>query len=157
MQEKRVLLALASKEIKHERFPDYLEIPAMESEYEDILHKVRIVDVDIEKAKIHISSRNLLPQFGGMEVCNASVEELNFFAERVSRLSEEELFALSAVLDIGRRKGLYEEGIKIKDLINMTYELENSYVLPGIGSDKEFGEALICAQSEEYMENMTEE
>ena len=81
MQEKRVLLALANKELKQNNLPDYLEIPAMESEYEDILHKVRIVDADIKKAKIHISSRNLLPQLGGMEVCNASVEELNFFAE----------------------------------------------------------------------------
>lgn len=157
MKEKIVLLSLMSSEIEENAMYEFIEIPALASEYEDVMHKLRIVDADIEKTELHISTRNILPQIYNVKVCDASIEELNFFGEKVMNLSRDELFAFSAVLQIGQTKDLYEDGISIKDLINMTYELDKAYVLPGIGSDKELGETLICAQSEEYMENMTEE
>ena len=156
MKEKNVMLSFTNKQTEKIMF-DFLEIPALASEYEDVLHRIRISDADISKSEIHISTRKILPQFDGVKVNDATIEELNFFGERVMRLSEEELYALSAVLKIGHTKDSYEEGLSIKELINMTYGLDKVYVFQGIDSDKEFGETLIHAQSEEYMDSMTDE
>lgn len=156
MKDKIVLLSFTNKMPEKTMFK-FLEIPALASEYEDVLHRIRITDADISKAKIHISTRKILHGVDGVKVNDATIEELNFFGERVMQLSEEELYALSAVLKIGHTKDLCEDGLTVKDLINMTYGLDKVYVFQGIDCDKELGETLICAQSEEYMENMSDE
>lgn len=157
MKENSISLEFSIKDSNQNEHREYLSIPAFYSEYEDVMHKLRVKDNDMNQAEIRIASCQNSPGLWCAIIKNASVEELNFFAERVKRLSAEQGYALSGVLKIGRKNGLYKDGIEIRDLINMTYELDKVYVLPGIGSDKEFGETLICAQSEEYMENMSEE
>ena len=157
MKENSISLEFSIKDSNQKEHREHLSIPAFHSEYEDVMHKLRMKDIDMNKTEIRIASCQSSPGLWCAIIKNASAEELNFFAERVKRLSTEQAYALSGVFEIGRKNGSYKEGIEIKDLIKMTYELDKIYVLPGIDSDKEFGETLICAESEEYMEGMTEE
>lgn len=157
LKENNISLEFSIKDSNQNGHSEYLSIPAFYSEYEDVMHKLRMKDIDMNQTEIRISSCQNSPGLWCAIIKNASVDELNFFAERVNRLSIEQAYALSGVFKIGIKNGLYKDGIEIRDLINMTYDLDKIYVMPGIDSDKEFGETLICAQSEEYMENMTEE
>ena len=156
MKENSISLEFSIKDSNQNEHREHLPIPAFYSEYEDVIHKLRMKDVDMNQTEIRIASCQSSPSLWCAIIKNASAEELNFFAERVKRLSTEQAYALSGVYEIGRKNGSYKEGIEIKDLINMTYGLDKIYVLPGIDSDKEFGETLI-AESEDYMEGMTEE
>lgn len=157
LKENSLSLEFSIKDSNQNEHKEHLSIPAFYSEYEDVMHKLRVKDIDMNQTEIRIASCQNSPGLWCAIIKNASDEELNFFAERVKRLSAEQGYALSGVYKIGRKNGLYKDEIEIRELINMTYELDKVYVMPGIDSDKEFGEALICAQSEEYMENMTEE
>lgn len=157
MKENSITLVFVKKDENQNEHNEYLSIPAFASEYEDVMHKLRMKDTDISQVEIRITSCKQSPSLWCAIIKDATIDELNFFAERVKQLPIEQGYALSGVFGISRRKGIYEEEISIKDLINMTYNLDEIYVLPGINSDEELGETLICAQSEEYMEDMTDE
>ena len=65
------------------------------------------------------------------------------FAKRLQTLSDNEIFALNGVFMNQKESGAYEDGISIKDLINLTYGLDSVPIVCGIDSDEKIGEFVI--------------
>lgn len=87
MKENSISLEFSIKDSNQNEHREHLPIPAFYSEYEDVIHKLRMKDVDMNQTEIRIASCQSSPSLWCAIIKNASAEELNFFAERVKRLS----------------------------------------------------------------------
>lgn len=132
-----------------------LILPAMHSEYEDVMHKIRANETENE-FEMHVATCEYIPGLKGVKITSKSIDELNYFEERLRTISQDELDMVNAIFIIKKAEGNFEKGISVKDLINMTHGLENLYVVEGMYSDKMLGKALISGQMEEYMTDMTD-
>lgn len=132
-----------------------LILPAMHSEYEDVMHKIRATETENE-FEMHVATCEYIPGLKGVKITSKSIDELNYFEERLRTISQDELDMVNAIFIIKKAEGNFEEGISVKDLINMTHGLENLYVVEGMYSDKMLGKALISGQMEDYMYDMND-
>lgn len=70
-----------------------LDLPATEGELRDAMHKLR----NSGFGDITILNCPAIPELSDTRLDVPTIDELNFFAERVSELSEEEITALNGV------------------------------------------------------------
>lgn len=68
-----------------------------------------------------------------------TIDELNFFAQRLSTLSTPETITLGAIFKERKERGDYNDGLMMKELINLTYGLENIMVAANVGNLIELG------------------
>ena len=103
-----------------------LELPATRGEITDAAHRLRNLPV----SEIVITGSDALPELADTRLDAPTVDELNFFASRVNALPDDELAALGGVFLHRANLGAFEDGLTMKDLINMTYGLDEVMIVP---------------------------
>ena len=134
----------------------FISIPAFKSEYENALHKIRAEDGD--KLEVYLYPFPIIPYWNAIKLRNdTTIEELNYFAQRLEELTEEQVLALNGIIAYRARGRYYENGMSGRDLISLTYGLDDIHVIHGVPNDKEYWKKIIAERRDDYMLNMTEE
>ena len=116
-----------------------LELPATRGEITDAAHRLRNLPV----SEIVITDSDALPELADTRLDAPTVDELNFFASRVNALPDDELAALGGVFLHRGNLGEFEDGLTMKDLINMTYGLDGVMIAPNVANDEQLGQFVI--------------
>ena len=116
-----------------------LELPATHGEITDAAHRLRNLPV----SEIVITGSDALPELADTRLDAPTVDELNFFASRVNALPDDELAALGGVFLHRGNLGEFEDGLTMKDLINMTYGLDGVMIAPNVANDEQLGQFVI--------------
>ena len=131
-------------------------LPATDGEIEDAMQKARAIGRE-KYLDITVISCPRLQELMEVRFNSPTIKEMNFFAQRLESLSENQVIALNALFKTEKESEEYDNGVLIKDLINMTYDLDAVKVLPGISNDSELGEFVIDNEIEPYMHKLTDE
>lgn len=133
-----------------------LKLPATEGQIEDAMQIARAIGRE-EYIQISVISCPRLPELMDTRLDSPTIEEMNFFAQRLEKLPENQLIGLNALFETQKEAGEYEDGVVIKDLINMTYDLDGLVVVAGIANDSELGEMIKANEMEPYLKDMSDE
>lgn len=124
-----------------------IELPVKDYEIEDSLQEARIncddnfsIGKDI---RLEIESAPLLPSLVDKQITARTFGELNFLAKRLATLDEDEKLALRAVVNKKISDGKWKQSVDIKDLINLTYGLDNVSVIHLARNDEDLGQLVI--------------
>lgn len=124
-----------------------IELPAKDYAIEDSLQEARVncddnfsIGKDI---RLEIESSTLLPLLEDKQIIARTFGELNFLAKRLATLDEDEKLALRAVVNKKISDGKLEQSVDIKDLINLTYGLDNVSVIHLARNDEDLGQFVI--------------
>lgn len=120
-----------------------LELPAEEYEFRDVLQRIRATGRESRNPDISILDCNLLPQLSDVRLDSPTLDELNFFAKRLSALGLEEELVLCAVIDRIIPENYEGELVSMKDLINTTYGLDTIMIAANVGNDEQLGQFVI--------------
>lgn len=127
-----------------EPFYAVLDLPATAQQIRDAKQKARITGrEDTTYQSIRLIDFEPLPNLKHTRLNTTSVEELNYLAQRLDSLSEEQ-FTIYRALFI-RQFGNVEsnELPSVKDLINMTYDLDGVMIASNIRNDEQLGQFVI--------------
>lgn len=116
-----------------------LELPATRGEIRDAAHRLRNLPV----SEIIVTESDALPHLVDTRLDAPTIDELNFFASRINALPEDELAALGGVFAHRSGLGAYEDGLGMRELINMTYGLDEVMIAPNVSNDEQLGEFVI--------------
>ena len=144
MQEKTLILELSRNNLQGSGyFYASLELPAKTYELQDALQRLRLRAEGDDFFEVSVASCPLLPGLEDRRLDSPRLSELNFFAQRLAQLNEEEQAVLQAVAPGFINED--EEPLGMKDLINLTYGLDEVSILSNVGNDKQLG-AFVIAQ-----------
>ena len=117
--------------------------PATEQQMKDFRQRARL-HPKYQDYSIRILRCPPVPEIADMRIGDFSLEELNFLAKRLAVLPQPEIIAMKALLQ-GTSDIPYEksEPVAIRDLINMTYGVEDLPVIADIYSLRDLGEYVI--------------
>ncbi len=133
-----------------------LKLPATEGQIEDAMQIARAIGRE-EYIQISVISCPRLPELMDTRLDSPTIEEMNFFAQRLEKLPENQLIGLNALFETQKEAGEYEDGVSIKDLINMTYDLDGLVVVAGIANDRELREMVKANEMEPYLKDLSDE
>ena len=143
MQNKTLKIELCNdKKLSNEHFYSSVWLPAKDYEIMDAYHKVRIITEPNAGTDIRIESCPILPELVGTRLDSPTMYGLNFFANRLASLTGEELTALKAVKGKVLTGDEYEL-VSMKDLINLTYNLDKVSIISAVRNDAELGQFVI--------------
>ena len=118
-----------------------LQLPAEEHEIRDAFQRARITSSDVYH-EYSIYECEAIPILPFRRLDSPSIDELNFLAKRLDELNDMERTVLRAVspriLKVGE-----DELISPKDLINMTYGLDDVSVIANVNSSRDLGQFVI--------------
>lgn len=124
-----------------------IELPAKDYEIEDSLQAARgkygenfSLGKDV---RLEIESVPLLPSLEYKRINARTFDELNFLAKRLGSLNEDEKLVLWAIAHKKVSDGEWEQSVDVKDLINLTYGLENVLIISAVKNDEELGQFVI--------------
>lgn len=120
-----------------------LILPATAMQIEDALQKARITTRYSDMTDISIINCPYLPELTNTRLDGVNIKELNLFAKRVTILPENEVIALNGIFLNQNAQGKYDDGITMKELINLTYGLQAVPVVKNISTDKQLGQFVI--------------
>ena len=114
-----------------------LQLPAEEHEIRDAFQRARITEFGTYH-EYSIYECEAIPMLPFRRLDSPTIDELNHLAKRLDSLTENERLVLRAVspriMKIGE-----DEIISPKDLINMTYGLDEVSVIPNVGASTASG------------------
>lgn len=134
-----------------------LFVPATKGQIENAMQQARAKG---RETFIDIRIHNCpgLPELTDTRMECPTVDEINFFAYRLTKLSEKETIALNAIFGQRKENGNYDEaGVSMKELINLTYGLSDILVVGGIDSDEKLGEFVLENDLDETFRNLNKE
>ena len=102
-----------------------LILPANNAQIEDAIQKVRGIGRE-EYMQISVISCPRLPELTDTRLDCPTIKELNFFAKRIEALPMTQVMAMNVLFETQKEAGEYENGVSMKELINMTYGLDDS-------------------------------
>ena len=114
-----------------------LLLPAADYEIKDAMQKARAVSRE-NTVEVSILECDILPELQDIRLDTFSIDELNFFAKRLSSLHDEELPVFYAVTE-QIFNDADENPVSIKDLINCTYGLDTVPVAHNVSNLSELG------------------
>ena len=118
-----------------------LQLPAEEHEIRDAFQRARITSPDTYH-EFSIYECEAIPALPFRRLDSPSLDELNYLAKRLDSLNEEERLVLQAVspkiLKVGE-----DELVSPKDLINMTYGLDEVSIISNVGNAQQLGQFII--------------
>lgn len=124
-----------------------IELPAKDYEIEDSLQAARgkygenfSLGKDV---RLEIESAPMLPLLEYKRITARTFDELNFLAKRLGLLNEDEKLVLWAIAHKKVSDGEWEQSVDVKDLINLTYGLENVLIISAVKNDEELGQFVI--------------
>ena len=118
-----------------------LQLPAEEHEIRDAFQRARITSSDVYH-EYSIYECEAIPILPFRRLDSPSIDELNFLAKRLDELNEMERIVLRAVSPRILKAG-EDEIISPKDLINMTYGLDDVSVIANVNSSRDLGQFVI--------------
>lgn len=134
-----------------------LFLPATKAQIEDAMQQARAIKRDTF-ADIRVHSCAALPELVGTRFECPTMDELNFFAYRLSSLNEKEMIALNVLFNQRKENGDYDEvGVSMKELINLTYGLSDITVISGMDTDEKIGEFVIENELDENLKSINAE
>lgn len=114
-----------------------LLLPAADYEVKDAMQRTRAVGRE-NTVEVSILECDILPELQDIRLDTFSLDELNFFAKRLSSLPNEELPVFYAVTE-QIFNDADENPVSIKDLINCTYGLDTVPVAHNVSNLSELG------------------
>ena len=156
LKDKLVLEISTEKLHKQEYHYADLILPATDGQIEDAMQRARAIGRE-GHMQLSVISCPKLPELTDTRLDAPTIKELNFLAERLEKLSESQLIGLNALFQTQKEAGEFEFGLPLKDLINMTYDLDGMTVVSGISNDRQLGDFVKDNEMEPYMQKMTNE
>ena len=142
MQGKTLIVELSRNNLQGSGyFYASLELPAKTYELQDALQRLRLRAEGDDFFEVSVASCPLLPGLEDRRLDSPRLWELNFFAQRLAKLNEEEQAVLQAVAPGFINED--EEPLGMKDLINLTYGLDKVSILSNVSNDKQLGAFVI--------------
>lgn len=119
-----------------------LAFPAKEYEIQDAREKLRSVGLPDSALFISTLDCPALPELIDVRLDAPTLSELNFFAQRLALLDDDQQTVLKAVASrfIHPEE---DELVSMKDLINMTYGLDEVPIASNISTDEQLGQLVI--------------
>ena len=114
-----------------------LLLPAADYELKDAMQRARAVGRE-NTVEVSILECDILPELQDIRLDTFSLDELNFFAKRLSSLPDEELPVFYAVTE-QIFNDADENPVSIKDIINCTYGLDTVPVAHNVSNLAELG------------------
>lgn len=118
-----------------------LELPADEYEIRDAYQRARITSHDIFH-QFDVYECEAIPLLPYRRLDSPTIDELNFLAKRLDTLNEDERLVLRAIapkiLKVGE-----DEIVSMKDLINLTYGLDEVSVISNVSTPQQLGQFVI--------------
>ena len=144
--------------------PDYgsgyfyapLYLPATDADVRDAVQRARGLGRKDRYEDISVTDCPRLPALEDTRLDAPTIRELHFFASRLEELSEEELTVLNAVFKKRRDAGSFDDGLTMKDLINLTYGLSGVPVASNVRSDEQLGQLVIDSEMNEDVTSVPE-
>ena len=118
-----------------------LQLPAEKHELSDALQRARITEQNTPY-EISVYECEALPLLPFRRLDSPTIDEMNFLAKRLNGLNEEERLVLQAVASKVLKYG-EDEIVSVKDLINLTYGLDEVSIISNISSPYELGKFAI--------------
>lgn len=134
-----------------------LFVPATKGQIESAMQQARAIG---RETFIDIRIHNCpgLPELTDTRMESPTVDEINFFAYRLTTLDERDTLALNAIFNQRKENGNYDEaGVSMKELINLTYGLSDVPVVGGIDSDEKLGEFVLENDMDETFRHLNKE
>ena len=132
-----------------------LQLPAEEHEIRDAFQRARITDSDTFY-ELSVYECEALPLLPFRRLDTTTVDEMNFLAKRLDGLNEDERLVLQAVSPRILKYG-EDEIISIKDLINLTYGLDEVSIISNVSNPHELGQFVIENDLHRDVETVPEE
>ena len=126
-----------------EKFFATMKLPAEAYEIQDALQKLRITSNRTVNPWMEVCCCEILPELTDVRLDSPSMEEMNFLAQRLAQLPDNEAIALRGVWKRLEKEGLLEEPVRVMDLINMTYGLDTVMIASNVSNDYELGEFVL--------------
>lgn len=127
-----------------EPFYAVLDLPATDQQIRDARQKARITGrEDMAYQSVTMVDFEPLPELEHIRLDTTSVEELNYLAQRLDSLSDEQFTIYQALFDQRFGDVDSDELLSVKDLINMTYGLDSVMVASNIHNDEQLGQFVI--------------
>ena len=126
-----------------EKFFATMKLPAEAYEIQDALQKLRITSNRTVNPWMEVCCCEILPELTDVRLDSPSIQEMNFLAQRLAQLPDNEAIALRGVWKRLEKEGLLEEPIRAMDLINMTYGLDTVMIATNVSNDYELGEFVL--------------
>lgn len=135
--------------------------------YADLILPASIFEIEdaIEKCRGHLEKTDMMPfsvlnceqvsLFTELRFDTASIYEFNYLAKQISEFDNTQLAAYNALLPLV--VGEDDEIISVKDLINLTYCVDDYTVAANIFNDTDLGEMLIDNGMFEGIESLSDE
>lgn len=144
MEEKSFRVEMATENAPRGRFYfANLDLPAKDYEILDAHQRARSFTAAAGYQDIVITRCDTLPQLTDVRLDCPTMEELNFLASRLEGLSMEEQIVLQAVFQKHQEAGEFDDVASMKDLINMTYGLDQVCIIGGVWNDSDLGRFVI--------------
>ena len=118
-----------------------LQLPADELEIRDAYQRARITRSDIFH-QYQVYECEAIPMLPFRRLDAPTMDELNFLAKRLDGLNEEERLVLRAISPKIMKVG-EDELVSMKDLINMTYGLDEVSVISNVSTPQQLGQFVI--------------
>ena len=132
-------------------------LPATEQQLKDFMQRARI-HPKMQDLTYHILSCPPVQEIAEMRMDTFTLGELNFLAKRLAVLPEPEISAMNALIqDDGVISHDQMELVSLRDLINMTYGVEDLPVVADIFSLRDLGEYVIENELHPDIENIPED
>ena len=127
-----------------EPFYAVLDLPATAQQIRDAMQKARITGrEEMTYQEISFLGFDPLPDLEHLRLDTTTVEELNYLAQRLDALSDEQFIIYQALFDQRFGDVDSDELLSVKDLINMTYGLDSVMVASNIHNDEQLGQFVI--------------
>ena len=133
-----------------------LSLPATGSEIRDAMQRVRMVGRQGAYQDIAITECPYLLELAHTRLQAPTIRELNFFAERLAGLPEEESRILEAIFHQRKERGDFDDGVEMKELINLTYGLDSVSVASNVTGDEQLGQLVIDSEMNEDVNSVPE-
>ena len=120
-----------------------LSMPCEDHEITDALQRARITSVNDADIQFSVYDCSLIPELDNLRLDSPTLDELNYFAKRLDSLSEDEQTVLQAVVGKALPGADDDEIVSMKDLINVTFGLDDVSVISNVYTDEQLGEFVI--------------
>lgn len=119
-------------------FSTMLDLPALKLQIDDAKERARYSDRPERYQDIRIYE-SVGIGLEGVMLDTTSIEELNFLAKRMDSLSHDEMLGFEALTEKYFSKKDEDDLISVKDLINLTYNLDTLQIIPAISDLADLG------------------
>ncbi len=144
IQEHKIMLEITTaKPTDDGYYYTSLLLPAKQTEIQDAKQRARLIGRDNCYTDITVTDCSDIPALVDTRLDCPTLEELNFFAQRLNKLSDSEIISLAAILEQRMQHDKYENGLPMKELINLTYGLENIMIASNVDNLDNLGQFAI--------------